>query len=820
MRHLLLHLLLLTVATAVAKAQSVLYPNEYDLRQVTLLDGPFKAAQEVNVETLLKYDVDRLLAPFLKEAGLKPKGESFENWIGLDGHVGGHYLSALAISYASTGNRRLRERMDYMLSELKCCQRQFDGTENDGYVGGVPNGLEACFNQIRRGNPAIVWDAANWVPWYNLHKTYAGLRDAWMYGGSEEAKDMFLRLCDWGLGVIAPLSDEQMEQMLGNEYGGMDEMYADAYDITGEAKYLSAAKRFRHQWLFNSMAAEEDNLDNAHANTQVPKVVGYSRIAELAARAGEAEEARQYDRAARFFWQTVVDNRSLAIGGNSRQESFVPAAKCSEYVEVAEGPETCNTNNMLRLTEDLFRQHPEAKYADFFERALLNHMLSSQDPETGGYVYFTSARPAHYRVYSDVNQAMWCCVGTGMENHGKYGEFIYTHSGDSLFVNLFVASELNDSDSGLKLTQQTRFPDTETSSITVNTTRGSVSRKILVRYPGWCREGDMKCVVDGMDYAKGAKPQSYIVIDRQWSNGDRIELTMPMHVTVEELPNVPAYVAVMRGPVLLGARMGTEDVSGLIADDGRWSHIAPGKKISIFDTPILRGSREEIAEKLNHMQPVSGKTLTFTVPGLFMDADSSTSESVSEGRWKNLELEPFFRIHRERYMMYWLSMDDDALAQYQQEKREAEEAALELEARTTDRIGTGEQQPDQDHQMKGVNTNKGVAFDEYYREATEGGFFEYTMDLGGHTSGMSLMVRYWGNEDGNRSFDIQVDGTTIAAENVAGKWNANEFKSVTYPIPSELTKGKKTIVVRFHAHKGNMTGRVFLIQLLKAPIRS
>ncbi|HLQ70446.1 MAG TPA: beta-L-arabinofuranosidase domain-containing protein, partial [Bacillota bacterium] len=385
-------------------AQEKLYPHTFALGNVKLLESPFLHAQNLNVETLLEYDVDRLLAPFLKEAGLDPKAPSFSNWIDLDGHVGGHYLSALAIHYASTGDARCKERMEYMLAEMKRCQE----ANGDGYVGGVPNG-ENLWKEVKKGNVGEVWKY--WVPWYNLHKTYAGLRDAWLYGNNEEAKAMFIKLSDWGANLIAALSDEQMESMLANEFGGMNEVYADAYQITGDERYLTTAKRFSHKQVFDSVSKRVDNLDNMHANTQVPKAVGYQRVAELT-------QEKDYTTAADFFWETVSQNRSLSLGGNSRREHFPSEQDFLSYMEDREGPESCNTNNMLKLAGGLFRMKPDVKYMDFYEKALYNHILSTQHPEHGGYVYFTSARPAHYRVYSQVNSAMWCCVGTGMENHG------------------------------------------------------------------------------------------------------------------------------------------------------------------------------------------------------------------------------------------------------------------------------------------------------------------------------------------------------------------------------------------------------------------
>src|SRR5690606_13613082 len=335
--------------------QTGLYPNAFPLTDVKLLDGPFKHAQDLNVSTLLQYDVDRLLAPYRKEAGLTPKAESYKNWDGLDGHVGGHYLSALAIHYAATGNVTLKERMDYMLSELQECQEANGKLHPDwavDYVGGVPNGND-LWPKIKKGDISVIWKW--WVPWYNVHKMYAGLRDAWLYTGNEKAKNMFLRFCDWAISLTEKLSDEQMENMLGNEHGGINETFADAYQISGDKKYLIAAKRFSHKELLNPLSKQIDNLDNKHANTQVPKAVGFARI-------GELDKDATYFTAGKFFWETVTGNRTLAFGGNSRREFFPSVQACYDFITDVEGPESCNTHNMLKLTETLFRVHPQANY--------------------------------------------------------------------------------------------------------------------------------------------------------------------------------------------------------------------------------------------------------------------------------------------------------------------------------------------------------------------------------------------------------------------------------------------------------------------------
>jgi uncharacterized protein len=357
------------------QAQERLYLNEFPLQDVILLDGQFKHARDLNIQTLLKYDVDRLLAPFRKEAGLPAKASLYPNWEGLDGHIGGHYLSAMAMNYSATNNAECKRRMEYMITELKACQVANEINNSDwgkGYVGGVPKS-KAIWSTLQKGDFTAYRSA--WVPWYNVHKLYAGLRDAWIYTGNSDARTIFLKFCDWGINITSALTDEQMQSMLDTEHGGMNEIFADAYQITGDEKYLIAAKRFSHRMLLDAMSSDIDNLDNKHANTQVPKAIGFQRIAELT-------HDKNFTEAGRFFWETVTGKRSLAFGGNSRREFFPSASSCMDFVNDVEGPESCNSYNMLKLTEDLFRTDPSAKYADYYERTLYNHILSTQHPNT------------------------------------------------------------------------------------------------------------------------------------------------------------------------------------------------------------------------------------------------------------------------------------------------------------------------------------------------------------------------------------------------------------------------------------------------------
>ena len=781
-------MLLLTVGSI--QAQDRLYADEFPLGDVTLLDGPLKKARDLNVKVLLQYDNDRLLAPFLKEAGLKPKGELYPNWAGLDGHVGGHYLTALAMN-AATGSKECRERMEYWISELQACADANAKNHPEwgkGYIGGVP-GSDRIWSAYKKGNFGPYSGA--WVPFYNVHKVYAGLRDAWVYCGNEQAKKLFLGLCDWAIDLTSGLTDAQVERTLHTEHGGMNEVLADAYAITGDKKYLDVAKRFSHKRLLLPLSQRQDCLDNMHANTQVPKVVGFERIAELT-------DDEAYHNASAYFWDIVTGERTLAFGGNSRREHFPSKEACQDFVTDIDGPETCNTNNMLKLSEELHRRNPEARYADFYELATFNHILSSQHPEHGGYVYFTSARPRHYRNYSAPNEAMWCCVGTGMENHGKYGQFVYTKKADNLFVNLFVASELNWKERGIVLRQETGFPYTETSKITIVQGKGQFT--LQVRYPGWVKPDAFQVKVNGKPVTIVTGPSSYVAISRQWKKGDVVELTFPMHNSVKYLPNLPQYIALMHGPIMLAMKTGTEDLVRLIADDSRFGQLAVGKKLPVDKAPILiNNDLEAIA---NQLQPVAGKPLHFTI------------STKMENEIRN-ELMPFFELHDARYMMYWLALSEDSYKSYLDKLAKEEQERQALEARTTDKVQPGEQQPESDHFMETDRSQVGNTNDVFYRDASDGHYFSYMLQTGGQTD-LSLRLKYWGvGEWKSHEFDILVDDVLVKEVNNTGKYRISEFKYETYPVPAELLKGKTQVRVKFVAKPRKQIGEIYEVRLVK-----
>lgn len=760
----------------------------FPLTDVKLVDGPFLRAAEVNRDHLLRFNPDRLLAPYLTEAGLEPKAVGYPNWegTGLNGHTAGHYISALAGAYATLGDEECLERLNYMVEELDRCQR----ANGDGYVGGIPDGQQ-LWRQIAAGDIRATGFSLNdrWVPLYNLHKTLAGLRDAHLIAGNGEAKHVLVKLADWCESLVSQLDEAEVQRMLACEHGGMNEVLADVAQITGDGKYLDLAQRFSHREILAPLAAGEDRLNGLHANTQAPKVIGFQRIAAL----GGGE---RYHRAAKFFWETVVGTRTIAFGGNSIAEHFPSPNQSIEWMRSREGPETCNTYNMLRLTEQLFSAKPTSRLADFYERALFNHILSSHHPAHGGYVYFTPARPRHYRVYSQPEQAFWCCVGSGMENHGRYGKFIYAHDDNSLYVNLFVASQLNWKEQGVKLTQQTQFPD-EPSTTLKFSVAAPTEMAVKFRHPSWVKADKLRLQVNDEPWLVQSKPGSFATIDRTWQDGDRLEAKLPMHTVAEPLPYLEDYVALVHGPIVLAAKTGEDDLVGLVAGKGRMDHIAHGPLRSLDSAPMLVSEPEKLTELV---KPVPGKPMTFTLAG-----------AIRPDSFDGLQLIPFFRVHDARYMLYWRIVSPTQYKQVLQQIQAAERERLALDRATVDRVAPGEQQPETEHNFRGEDTETGMWRDRRFRHAT--GWFSYDLQTAGEAK-LSLRVTYWGSD--RRQFEILLNGELFETVDLNAP-KPGDFVEVDYPIQNELLgeAKDKTLTVRFVAKEGSMAGGVYDVRLVR-----
>lgn len=653
--------------------------NSFALQEVKLKNGIFKNAQDVDLKYILALNPDKLLAPYLIDAGLPLKAERYGNWesSGLDGHIGGHYLSALAMMYASTGNAELKQRLEYMISELARCQAK----NGNGYVGGIPQG-KVFWERINKGDIDGSSFGLNntWVPLYNIHKLFAGLRDTYEFTQNQQAKQILIGLGDWFIELIKPLNEEKIQQILRTEHGGMNEVFADLYILTNDKKYLETAQKLNHQAILNPLLQKQDKLTGLHANTQIPKVIGFEKIATLT----KNEELLG---AAQYFWQNVSQTRSVAFGGNSMREHFNPVNDFSKMLASNQGPETCNSFNMLRLSKALFLDKNDASYLDFYERTLYNHILSSQHPEKGGFVYFTPIRPNHYRVYSQPNTSMWCCVGSGIENHTKYGELIYSHSANDIFVNLFIPSTLNWKEKGIQIEQNTDFPYKNVSELTLKLVKSQIFA-LNIRQPKWAE--NFEVLVNGKVFQASKTGSSYASINRKWKSGDKITVRFKTSTQLENLPDGSNWAAFVHGPIVLAAKTSTTDLVGLFADDSRMGHETKGPLYPMNKAYSLVDEKGDFKSKI---KPIG--QLKFSLD--------------------SLTLQPFFEIHDARYQMYFQTFNKTTFENYQVSIKQKEAEQLALEARTIDKVNCGEQQPEVDHSYKGERSNSGYDDEQFWR---------------------------------------------------------------------------------------------------------
>lgn len=766
----------------VAKPRAV----PFDLADVRLLDGPFKHAQARDGAYLLFLEPDRLLHNFHVNAGLPPKAPIYGGWenAGVAGHIGGHYLSACSQMYRSTGDPRYRARVDYMVTELAHCQAKAP----DGLVTAIPD-ARIVFAKV-----AADGTMTGWVPWYTMHKLYAGLRDSYQLCGNEQARGVLVKLSDWAIATTQNLTKAQMQSMMETEHGGMAESMADVYAITGDPKYLTMAHRFTHHAVFDPLAARQDKLDGLHSNTQIPKLIGYDRIHQLT---GEAS----YGMAPLFFWQTVTGKRSYANGGNGDYEHFFPPTDFVSHVQSDMATETCCSYNMLKLTSAEFARDPRASYGDFYERTLFNTILASQDPDSGMMTYLTPMKPGHFRTYNDPVNAFWCCVGTGIENHAKYGDSLYFHAADghALYVSQFVASSLRWRDKGVTLTQKTQFPEQGSTRLSLDCA-APTSLALKIRHPFWT--SGMTVAVNGTPVVAKPGIDGFVTLNRIWKTGDMVDVRLPMTPRLEALPHTPQKQAVMVGPLMMVGAMGREGMGPKIQFS---NNQAPQNDRPALPIPVFVGS---MAELTHGIQPVSSKPLTFQMTGQVSEANAP----------KDVTLIPAYRAQDQRFNTYWSVYSPEDWAQHKAELARTEATQRALDALTLDKFLPGNQQSEVDHQFKSQNSNAGAFRDGSWRDARGGGWFEFTLkttDGTGDPSPLILSCTYWGGDVDGRKFDILVDGTQIATQTLENNAPGQLF-DVPYPIPPTLTSGKSAITVRLQAKPGMTAGGLFGCRLLRS----
>lgn len=724
----------------------------FNLADVRLLEGPFLTAMQAEAKYLLQIEPDRLLSDFRAHAGLTPKGEKYGGWesSGLAGHSLGHYLSACAMQYAASGDPLFLQRVNYMVDELELCQR----SRKTGYVGAIPN-EDSMWAEVKAGNIRTRGFDLNgaWAPWYTVHKIMAGLLDANLYCGNKKALVINEGIANWAGTIIQNLNHEQLQKMLFCEYGGMSETLVNTWALTGNKKYLNLSYKFYDTRILDSLAAGIDILPGKHSNTQIPKVIGGIRRHELNLDKKDADIAH-------FFWNTVTKHHSYATGGNSNYEYFGPADKLSETL-TDNTTETCNTYNMLKLTRHLFALKPDAAYMDYYEKALYNHILASQHHESGMVCYFVSLRMGGTKEYSNPWHSFTCCVGSGMENHVKYGESIYARGEDgSLYVNLFIPSTLDWKERGVQIKQETTLPDMKL------TITGSGSFPIRIRKPHWVLKA--KILINGKEQVLSPDANGYLVLQQKWKNGDVIQLNFPQTLYTESMPDNPNRRAIFYGPTLLAGLLGDKEPD-------------PVKGVPVF-----------VTDQAN--------------PASWIDASFVTKET-------GIRMVPFHDTKNQYYSVYWDVFSPAAWAEQQKVYEAHKKEARELEDLTLDILRPGEMQPERDHDFTGEKLHTEEEHGKKWRMAAPGGFFSFNMKVqpeGGNT----IICSYWGMDNRGRTFDIQVNGVTIATEDL-NKYKASKFYDISYKIPEELTKGKTTVTIKFAPKPQNSAGPLYGVRMIK-----
>jgi len=595
----------------------------FDLGDVKLLSSRFTQNMEREEKWILSISNKQLLHSFRTNAGIFDANEGgyfdikkLGGWESLDcelrGHTTGHILSGLALLYATTGEQKFKLKADSLVSGLAEVQKTLN---QGGYLSAFPQEL---INRNLEGKKV-------WAPWYTLHKIYSGLIDQYLYCNNAQALEILKGMSAWTYQKLKPLSAAQRTTMLRNEFGGINESFYNLYAITGNPDDKWLAEYFYHNEMLDPLKEKKDILDKKHANTYIPKLIGLTRKYEIDGIEGG-------DAIPGFFWETVVNHHSFATGSNSDKEKFFKPDSQSEHL-TGYTAESCNVYNMLKLTRHLFTHSADIKYADYYEKALYNHILGQQDPNTGMIAYFLPMMAGAHKVYSTPDSSFWCCVGSGFENQAKYGESIYYHSKKELYINLFVPSILNWKEKGFILKQETAFPENGKIMFTIDQAPSS-EVDLKLRYPGWASGGAV-VLLNGKKISLRQKPGSYISISHKWKKGDRIDIDYPMQLNTIPTNDSPDRMAFAYGPIVLAGEMGTAQMTGTAPYSN--PHLYNDYYTYNYNLPkgigtLLSLDKDQLG---NAVKPIENEPLSFRI--------------IKE----NIKLRPLYDIHRERYNIYW-----------------------------------------------------------------------------------------------------------------------------------------------------------------------
>lgn len=759
----------------------------FDLSEVRLLPGsPFYKAMKVSQQYLLDMDIERMLNGTRKEVGLPEKG-GYPGSNQPEGTRPGdlwHYISGISLMYAQTGDKEYLDRVNYLIDELATI-----GQKKGIRTYPFEKLLDGELTLGKPDDAGYPWGGSCGNVFYGTHKVHAAYRDAYLYCDNLKALQLWIEDAEPLAEFVLKVNPDLFDGFLDLEHGGMNAVYADLYAITGDKRYLDVSMKFNHQKVILNIADNKDVLYGRHANFQVPTFEGTARQYQLS---GDEVSGK----ATENFLEMAYHDHINCIGGNSCYERFGKPGETTKRLGYTSS-ETCNTYNMLKVALNTFEVTGNLKHMEYFERALYNHILASQDPESGGVTYYTSTLPGGFKSYSDRFNidGVWCCVGTGMENHSKYGEAVYFNNNQSLFVNLFIPSELDWKEKGLKIRQETHFPEQDKVTLNITESNG-YNKPIYIRYPTWI-ESAVRILINGEPVRVDTHPGEYICLNWNWKTGDEIEVEFPQTFRLEASKDDPYTNALFRGPIAYAGELGADHMpNDRVKFAGDNNTFVP-----LNDIPTLVVNKVDLTSWL---KPTGEHPMEYqTVDAGFL-----------QGKKKDIKLLPYYKMHHQRYVLYLKMYTPDELALRKKiivdELRpsyEADEKSHNLKSMNSELTFQAGHSP-----ALGFNTWEKTRWG---RQATADGWFSYDVKLD-RSSRNYLVVTYWGNEAKDHTFDILVDGTPIASECLFDKHPVT-FYEVSYELPESLTTGKDKVSICFQPKSGKYAGTVFAVKVTTNP---
>lgn len=752
------------------------------LSQVKLNNGLLKDKQQLNGEYLLGIlNVDTLLAPFYKQAKIHDEITSYGGWEVSDiaGHSAGHYLSSLANYYAATGEQRAFERVNELVTQIGVCQK----AHGDGYAGAVD---KICFEKLKNGEIEVSPFALNgiWVPLYNIHKIFAGLRDAYRICGNQEALEIAIKFAEYLKGVWAKLSDAECQEILKCEHGGMCEVMVDlALDSHNDEFAKFAQRAFFQNSMMNPLIAAEDKLNGLHGNTLIPKVIGLAKLADY-------YNNESYRNGVKFFFSQVVNLRSFANGGHGESEHFFPIGSEHEHLTPYTA-ETCNSYNMIKLAEIIFEWNLDAKIMNFVERVLLNHVVANVGKKVGEFGYFLNLGATAVKVFSTPRDSFWCCVGTGMESPTRYGKtfFAIDELKQTLFINHYFASSFELANLGMKLNMESNFPNDGKVKIRLNLT-SKHEFTLKFRQVPWSPKPIAK--VNGEVIKFPQNEDNYLSILRVWNDNDVIEIEFFMSFYYEKMQN-SNHVAFFYGPNLLAGVLDKVYLDDDVAKMRFESHLKARGKTDEFPPCLIADNLDEVVASF------AFKNGEITLSNEFVKADSKL-------KWKF-----FHQVYEEHYGVYLQFFTPVEWLKCEENLRKKAEEILKLAESTIDEIALGYQQSEVEHKFIGTKTQVGELMDRKYRQIDPEGSISYQVDILPNNS-ISLEVEYWGSEWTYSLIAFAIDGVEFATQQLR-TIQVGEWCHVYYSIPNELTRDKSSVTLQIN-HKEQGRAQIFHLRLL------